>query len=97
MESLETLRKQVEKETAHGLSWDTAVQLRTIQELTEVSSRLEALNKVLSEILSDSRRLSGSSAEITDARSTSPSTSPPKRAGRTPGRKAQDRGTDTER
>ena len=52
---LETLRKQVEKETVQGLSWDTAVQLLLIQGLTEVSSRLDLLNKVLAEILTESR------------------------------------------
>lgn len=56
MDSLRTLQKQVEKETALGLSWDTVVQLLTIQGLTEVSSRLDQLNKVLAEILSDARR-----------------------------------------
>lgn len=39
--SLQTLRRQVEKETALGLSWDTAVQLRVIQELIAVRLALE--------------------------------------------------------
>jgi len=55
MVSLETLRKQVEKETAQGLSWDTAVQLRVIAELIEVSSQVAQLSKVLGEILEDAR------------------------------------------
>lgn len=46
--SLQTLRKRVEKVTAHGLSWDIAVQLLTLQALTEVSSHLATLNKALS-------------------------------------------------
>lgn len=85
--SLQTLRKQVEKETAPGLSWDTVVQLRTLQALTEVnlalgqlnkdlvkwselnskasheaSSQVEALSRVLAEILSDARRNSQTSS-----------------------------------
>lgn len=71
--SLQTLQRQVEKETAHGLSWDTVVQLRTLQALTEVSSQVEALNKVLADILSDSRRLEGSYARSTET--SAPSTS----------------------
>lgn len=55
MESLQTLRKQVEKETGQDLSWDTAVQLRVIQELIEVSSQVAQLNKVLSDILAESK------------------------------------------
>lgn len=51
--SLLTLQKRVEKETAQGHSWDTVVQLLTLQALTEVSSRLETLSKVLSEILEE--------------------------------------------
>lgn len=62
MDSLRTLQKQVEKETALGLSWDTVVQLLTIQGLTEVSSRLDQLNKVLAEILSDARRTEAGSS-----------------------------------
>jgi len=53
--SLQTIQKQVEKETAQGHSWDTVVQLRMIQELIEVSSQVAALNKVLSEILTEAQ------------------------------------------
>jgi len=52
---LQTIQKQVEKETAQGHSWDTVVQLRMIQELIEVSSQVAALNKVLSEILTEAQ------------------------------------------
>lgn len=45
--SLQTLQRQVEKETAHGLSWDTVVQLRTLQALTEVNLALGQLNRDL--------------------------------------------------
>lgn len=46
--SLLTLKRQVEKVTALGLSWDTAVQLLVIAGLTEVSSQLDTLSKALS-------------------------------------------------
>src|SRR4051812_20034180 len=45
--SLLTLKRLVERATALGLSWDTAVQLLLIQGLIEVNSHLEALNKAL--------------------------------------------------
>lgn len=74
--SLLTLQKQVERETAQGHSWDTVVQLLTLQALTEVSSQVAALNKVLAEILSDAR-----SHDATKDGPTSPST--PERTGGT--------------
>lgn len=49
MDSLAILAKQVEKATALGLSWPSAVQLLTLAALTEVSSQLEALSKALSD------------------------------------------------
>lgn len=45
--SLLTLKRQVEKVTVLGLSWDTAVQLLLIAGLTEVSSQLDTLSKAL--------------------------------------------------
>ena len=62
--SLQTIQKQVEKETAQGHSWDTVVQLRMIQELIEVSSQVAQLSKVLGEILTESRKPLASSSEI---------------------------------
>jgi hypothetical protein len=47
--SLLTLKRLVERATALGLSWDTAVQLLLIQGLIEVNSHLEALNKALAD------------------------------------------------
>lgn len=106
LDLIQIQKKLVEKGTALGLSWDTAVQLQTLAALTEVSSQVARLSKVLAEILAEANQqdnarrntsTSPASGGADEAGYGSASPGSPKRVGRPPGRPPKNSGADSER